>query len=103
MLLKEKRKKLGLTQDDIAKKLGVHNTTYGNWELGKTEPNLTDLVKLADILNATTDELLGRNLDLINLNYLEDDQSLIIKAVLRMNKEQLMYTKKFVQSMMTDM
>lgn len=103
MLLKEKRKKLGLTQDDIAKKLGVHNTTYGNWELGKTEPNLTDLVKLADILNATTDELLGRNLDLINLNYLEDDQSLIIKAVLRMNKEQLSYTKRFVESMITDM
>lgn len=94
---------LGLSQDDIAKKIGVHNTTYGNWELGKTEPNLTDLIKLAEIFHITTDELLGRDLDLINLKFLDEDQSLIIKAVLRMNKEQLSYTKRFVESMITDM
>lgn len=103
MKLKERRKKLGLSQDDVAKKIGVHNTTYGNWELGKTEPNLTDLVKLAEIFNVTTDELLGRDLELVNLKFLDEDQSLIIRAVLRMNKEQLMYTKKFVSSMITDM
>lgn len=103
MNLKERRKMLGLSQDDIAKKIGVHNTTYGNWELGKTEPNLTDLIKLAEIFHITTDELLGRDLDLINLKFLDEDQSLIIKAVLRMNKEQLSYTKRFVESMITDM
>ena len=69
---------LGLSQDDIAKKIGVHNTTYGNWELGKTEPNLTDLIKLAEIFHITTDELLGRDLDLINLKFLDKEQRAII-------------------------
>ena len=36
--IKEKRKKLGLTQDELAKKLGVSLKTISNYEKGEVIP-----------------------------------------------------------------
>ena len=37
--LKERRKKLGLSQAQTADKLGISRPSYFNWEIGKTKPN----------------------------------------------------------------
>ncbi|KKW74598.1 helix-turn-helix transcriptional regulator [Lactococcus cremoris] len=37
----------------------VNRVTYTNWENGKREPTLENVVKLAKILKTTTDNLLG--------------------------------------------
>ena len=99
MDLKMRRKKMGLSQEEVAKQLGVHNTTYGNWELGKTEPNLTDLVKLADIMHVTTDELLGRETNLINISCLNETEAYLIKKILKMNELELAKTKAYVMGL----
>lgn len=99
MQLKEFRKKIGLSQDDIAKKLGVHNTTYGNWELGKTEPDIKNLIKLADYYNVTVDELLGREADTINLKFLGETEAYLIKKILKMNQLELDKTKAYVMGL----
>lgn len=57
--LAELRKKRGLTQQQIADELSVNRVTYTNWEKGNREPNLENVVKLAHILDVTTDDLLG--------------------------------------------
>ncbi|MBY5034186.1 helix-turn-helix domain-containing protein [Streptococcus gallolyticus] len=57
--LKALRKQKKLTQQEVADKLEINRVTYTNWEKGNREPNLENVVKLAHILNATTDELLG--------------------------------------------
>lgn len=57
--LAEIRKKRGLTQQQIADELSVNRVTYTNWEKGNREPNLENVVKLAHILDVTTDDLLG--------------------------------------------
>ena len=103
MKIKELRQKLNLSQIEISQKLKIPQQTYCNYEIGRSEPNINTLIKMADFFNVSIDELVGRETDMLNLKFLDDDQSLIIKAVLRMNKEQLTYTKKFVQSMVTDM
>lgn len=99
MQLKEFRKKIGLSQDDIAKKIGVHNTTYGNWELGKTEPTIDTLIKLADFYNVTVDELIGREADTINLKFLGEPEAYLIKKILKMNQLELAKTKAYVMGL----
>ena len=49
----------GISQDEMAKRLGLSKSTYGSYESGRTEPKLTDLLKIADYFKVTTDQLLG--------------------------------------------
>ena len=58
MKLKELRKSANLTQNAIAKRLGVERTTICMWENKKSSPTAQMLVKLAQVLNCTIDELL---------------------------------------------
>lgn len=100
MQLREYRKKTGLSQDEVAQKLGVHNTTYGNWELGKTEPGIETLIKLADFYHTTIDELVGRPTSLINKMILSDLERSIIEKVLTMDTKQQELTKFYVDTLM---
>lgn len=58
--LKKNRKKANLTQKKIAELIGISQGSYANWENGKREPSLENVVKLSKILGTTTDELLGQ-------------------------------------------
>ena len=65
--LKELRKEKKLTQTELASKLDISQKSYSNWESGKAEPTLDNIIKLANILDTTTDFLLGRtNIDFGN-------------------------------------
>ena len=57
--IKRLRKNKGLKQQEIAELLGIKRNTYSDWENGKTEPKLENVVKIAQIFNTTTDKLLG--------------------------------------------
>ena len=56
----EHRKALGLTQDQLAEKLGVTAQAVSKWENDQSCPDITMLPKLAEIFGTTTDALLGR-------------------------------------------
>lgn len=56
--LLEYRKNAGLTQKQLAEKLGVTQACIGMWEIGCRKPNIVTLKKLAKILGCTADELL---------------------------------------------
>ncbi|MBM6976972.1 helix-turn-helix domain-containing protein [Intestinimonas butyriciproducens] len=58
--LKYIRKKAGLTQMDLAAKLGVTQSLVAMWERGATLPNAAKLPELADVLHCTIDALYGR-------------------------------------------
>ena len=53
------RKKLGITSDEAACRLGVHPNTYSNWELGKTTPTGDNLTKLVHLYGGAPEYLLG--------------------------------------------
>ncbi|EHJ56994.1 hypothetical protein HMPREF9318_01811 [Streptococcus urinalis FB127-CNA-2] len=57
--LREERKKRGFTQQEVADKIGINRGSYSNWENGKREPTLENVVKLAKLFKTTTDFLLG--------------------------------------------
>lgn len=49
-----------LTHQNIADKLGITRQAYGNYESGKRDIDTDTLSKIADILDTSTDYLLGR-------------------------------------------
>lgn len=54
------RKRLGLTQDQLAEQLGVTAQAVSKWENDQSCPDINMLPKLAEIFVTTTDALLGR-------------------------------------------
>ncbi|MFP5521241.1 helix-turn-helix domain-containing protein [Peptococcus simiae] len=61
--LKSLRREAGLTQADMARKMGITASAYGFWEQGRNEPDLKSATKLAEIFDVSTDYLLGRTND----------------------------------------
>ncbi len=54
------RKKLNITQDTLARQLGVTNQAVSKWESDQCCPDVMLLPKIADIFRVTIDELFGR-------------------------------------------
>lgn len=54
------RKKLGITQEQLAQKLEVTNQAVSKWETDQCCPDVALLPKLADIFGVTIDALFGR-------------------------------------------
>ena len=50
-LLKQCRKKQGVSQAELASKLGVTQQAVGKWESGKSSPDPTTVARIAELLN----------------------------------------------------
>ena len=59
--LRELRKSMHLTQEDIANTLNIHRTTYTKYETGKANPDQKCLLQLAELFHVSVDHLLGRD------------------------------------------
>lgn len=59
--LKTLRKEAGLTQVDVASKLGISQPAYASWERGVKKPTQENLVKIAKLFNASIDTLVSND------------------------------------------
>lgn len=60
-ILKSYRLKSGMTKAEFSRKLGIDSySTYNNYEVGSSEPKIDMLIKIADLLNISLDDLVGR-------------------------------------------
>lgn len=57
------RKKKGLSQEEVAEKLGVSRQTISKWETEETAPDIYQAKKLAKIYGLSLDELIDTDLD----------------------------------------
>lgn len=57
------RKKSGLSQEDVAAKLGVSRQTISKWELDETLPDIRQAKKLAVLYHLSLDELIDFDID----------------------------------------
>lgn len=57
--LKELRKEARLSQDELAKAVGLTHTAIGLWEQNKRVPNLDAVISLAKFFKVTLDYLAG--------------------------------------------
>lgn len=69
-----RRKALGLTQAQLAEKLGVETETLSRFERGKHLPSLATLERLAGLLQITMSELLAEQ------PKMADDEALVISS-----------------------
>ena len=53
------REEKGLTQEDLARKLGLTFQAVSKWETAQTLPDITLLPRLSQILDISVDKLLG--------------------------------------------
>lgn len=60
--LKELRKRRGLSQEDMAEKLGIKKSRYGTWERGERMPSLAQAYDCAVALDCSIDEIAGHDL-----------------------------------------
>ena len=65
-IIKEKRTKSGLTQEDLAKKLHVSRSTISNWEINRNYPDVKLIVNISNILEIPLKELLQVESDIVN-------------------------------------
>lgn len=56
--LKILRKRMGLTQAEVASKLGIDRSTYAKYETGQSEPNLEMINKISTLYDTTLDLLI---------------------------------------------
>lgn len=84
MELEKLRKLNGLSKADVAKKLQLPYMTYNNYEVGRNEPNLSTLIKLADFYNITIDYLIGRNFQ-GDVGYLNEKQRNLLLLIKKLN------------------
>ena len=59
--IKELRELMNIKQADFAKQLNVSQGTLSNWERDVHDPDIESLKKMVEILNTTTDYILGIN------------------------------------------
>lgn len=55
------RERAGLTKTQLADRLGLDLSTVSKWESGVSRPQTGTLLRLADLLSCTIDELFGRD------------------------------------------
>ena len=58
----ELRKKNGLSQEELAEKVGVARQTISKWELGETSPDLKQSKELSRIFKVSLDELVDNDI-----------------------------------------
>ena len=58
MNIQSRRKVCGLTQEQLAERLGVSRQTVAKWESGETAPDLSNGAALAEALDVSLDELI---------------------------------------------
>ena len=87
--IKKARLDAGLTQLEVAEKLGVAQAQYARWENGGRNPKDETVEELAEIYRVTFDKLQGRNdgfndiVDLLRKVELTDKQKLEIYFLIK--------------------
>lgn len=59
VILKALRLEANLSQNELAKRLYLSQAAVAKWEMRKTEPTATALIKLSEFFNVSVDYLLG--------------------------------------------
>ncbi len=71
----EHRKKMKMTQDQLAEKLGITAQAVSKWENDQSCPDITMLPRLAEIFGTTTDALLGCESQPVHQAEVVDDEN----------------------------
>lgn len=82
--IKRLREAEGLTQAELAKRLGITRSGVNAWEMGITTPSTQYIVELANLFNVTADYLLGiQGKQTLNVTGLNEKDIEILQSLIR--------------------
>lgn len=92
----ESRKKVKLTQMQLAEKLGITDKAISKWETGKSMPDTAIMLQLCDILEISVNELLsGEKISMENTNQ-KNEQLLLDMSKELERKNKTVWTSMWV-------
>lgn len=101
--LRSTRKSIGLSQKELAEKIGVKPTTLGNWETGIATPRTEELKKLASVLGVSIDYLLGMvddpngRIELNDISKMLDENEDVFWKNQKLSPNQVEKVKEFIE------
>lgn len=60
--IRKLRREKGMTQAELAKKMHLKQYNISDYEIGRIEPNVSTLIRLADVFGVSMDELFGKDI-----------------------------------------
>ena len=77
------RDKSGLTQTDLANKLGISRSAVNSWEMSLSTPSLSNLIEMSNIFKVSIDYLVSASekmlVDISNLS--TEEKEIILKLI----------------------
>lgn len=86
-ILKQLRIEHGITQTQLAEKLGIGQTTIASYENGLREPHIYSLIAYANCFNCSLDFLAGRTDDTYTEQNYSTDEIKILRIYHELNPE----------------
>ncbi|MBB3463058.1 helix-turn-helix domain-containing protein [Rhizobium sp. BK377] len=87
--LKRRAEQLGISNAEVARRVGLTERRYGNYISGRREPDLATLVKISSVLVTPLDELLSSNLEKSQKSAKRKLQDRILSAAQALDEDDL--------------
>lgn len=87
--IQRERKKMGLSQEKLAEKIGVSRQAITKWENGLASPELEKIVSLSECFKVSTDYLLKDNILLENVPGLAPTSLLLLEQLRTIDRKRL--------------
>lgn len=81
--LRKRAEELGLPHAEVARRAGLSETRYGNYVSGRREPDLATLVRIANVLGKTPNDLLTNDISAATPDELVRQRTLAALLALR--------------------
>ena len=91
--LRELRKSINLTQEDLSEKLAISRSSLSLYETDKREPDGETLLKIADYFDISLDYLFGKNHTTLNMpppvssTFLTPNEKILLKLFRQLTTE----------------
>lgn len=92
--LKKLRTQNGLTQLELAQKLGKDYSTIGKWELGQRSPAMADILKIASIFKVNIEDLISGQRDIK-----KSEDEILKQKIDNLSKDQKDIINKMIDNM----
>lgn len=83
MKLRKFRETRNLSRREVAESIDISIQSLERYESGKSEPNISTLIKLAKFFGVSVDTLIGNDAELVDLTTLDENRKYVVNKVVR--------------------